>query len=62
MCKSQFGQRASGLVCTTQECASAGLVNVRVEVFITSECASVSLVNVQVVQLYCASEHEMCEC
>ena len=30
VCESQFGQRASGPVCTTQECASASLVNVRV--------------------------------
>ena len=30
VCESQFGQRASDPVCTTQECASASLVNVRV--------------------------------
>ena len=30
MCESQFGQCASGPVCTTQEFASASLVNVRV--------------------------------
>ena len=43
VCKSQFGQRASGPVCTTQECAS-GLD------FTTAECASASLVNVRVVR------------
>ena len=30
VCESQFGQRARGPICTTQECASASLVNVRV--------------------------------
>ena len=30
VCESQFGQCASGPVCTTQERASASLVNVRV--------------------------------
>ena len=30
MCECYFGQCASGPICTTQECASASLVNVRV--------------------------------
>ena len=69
MCESQFGQCASGPICTTQECASASLVNVRVvwllqhrnaRVLVWSMCEW-SGDNVRV-NMQCASASLVCEC